>query len=99
VLPVPHSPGTDVVLGDWASQKNSKTTAAFLNYLEPMLEVMISNVFLKSTVRPWHRSDDHPQDLQQHIEYVGVGFFDFVEQHHCIGLAPDGFGQLTVIPT
>jgi len=63
----------------------AETTAAFLNY--PRTNVGGHDQQRgKSLCDPWHRSDDHPQDLQQHIEHVGVGFFDFVKQHHCIGL-------------
>ena len=34
------------------------------------------------------------QHLQQHVEHVGVGLLDLVEQHHAVGLAPHGLGQL-----
>jgi len=57
------------------SKENPKaTTATFSPILEPMLEVAISNVFLKSTVHPGIGQTTILQDLQQHIEYVGVGF-------------------------
>ena len=34
------------------------------------------------------------ENLQQRVEHVGVGLFDFVEQHHAERLAPDSLGQL-----
>src|SRR5579859_766958 len=37
------------------------------------------------------------QNLQHHIEDVGVGFFDFVEQHHAVRLAADFVGELAAI--
>ena len=35
------------------------------------------------------------QHLQQHVEYIGVGFFHLVEQHHLIGPPPHRLGQGT----
>ena len=32
--------------------------------------------------------------LQQNIEYVGVGFFDLVQQNYAVGFSAHGFGQL-----
>ena len=37
------------------------------------------------------------QDLEQHIEYVGVRLFDFVEQHHPVGAPPHRFGELAAL--
>ena len=34
------------------------------------------------------------QNLQQHIQHIRVGLFNFVEQHHGIGLAADLLRQL-----
>ncbi|MPM88415.1 hypothetical protein SDC9_135519 [bioreactor metagenome] len=34
------------------------------------------------------------QNLQQHVEHVGVGLFNLVEEHHGIGLAADFLGEL-----
>ncbi len=34
------------------------------------------------------------QDLQEHVHHVGMGLFDFVEEHHGIGAAADLFGEL-----
>ena len=33
--------------------------------------------------------------LQQDVEYIGMGFFDFVEQHHTVRTATHGFGELS----
>ena len=35
------------------------------------------------------------KDLQQKIEYVGMSLFDFIEQHHGIGLSTHLFGELS----
>ena len=35
------------------------------------------------------------QNLQQQIEYIRMGFLDFIEEHHRIGVAADGFRQLS----
>ena len=55
-------------------------------------------VFLKSTVRPW-RVGEPPvvEDLQQDVEDVGVGLFDLVEEHHGVGLAAHGLGELAAL--
>ena len=37
------------------------------------------------------------QHLQQDIEHVGVGFFDFIEQHDGVGPAADGFAELAAL--
>ncbi len=34
------------------------------------------------------------QDLQEHVHDVGVGLFDFVEEHDGVGAAADLLGQL-----
>ena len=34
------------------------------------------------------------EHLQQHIEYVRMRFFDFIEQNHRVRLATHGFGQI-----
>ena len=34
-------------------------------------------------------------DLQQQVEHIGMGFLDFIEQEHAIGLASDLFGELS----
>ena len=34
------------------------------------------------------------EDLQQHIEYLRVGFFDFVKQEHGIGFPSNGLGEI-----
>ena len=34
------------------------------------------------------------QHLEEDVEDVGVGLFDFVEQDHAVGAAADGFAQL-----
>ena len=34
------------------------------------------------------------ENLQQHIEYIGMRLFDFVEQNHRIGPAPHRFSQV-----
>ena len=34
------------------------------------------------------------EHLQQHVEHVAMGLFDFVEQHHAVRPAADRFGQL-----
>ena len=34
------------------------------------------------------------QNLQQGIEDIVMGFFDFIEEHHGVGPAADRFGQL-----
>ena len=37
------------------------------------------------------------QHLQQHVKYVRVGLFDFVEQDHAIRVAAYGLGQITAL--
>ena len=37
------------------------------------------------------------KNLQQNVENIGVGFFDFVEQNDAVGLAPNFFGQLAAV--
>ena len=37
------------------------------------------------------------EQLQEDVEDLGVGFFDFVEEHHAVGAAADGFGELTAL--
>ena len=61
----------------------------------PRLLVMMITVLRKSTVRPW-RVGEPPvvQDLQQHVEHVGVRLLDLVEQQHAVGPAADGLGEL-----
>ena len=64
----------------------------------PRLLVMISTVFVKSTVRPWP-SVRRPSSmhLQQDVEHVGVRLLDLVEQHHRVRPAADGLGELTAL--
>ena len=52
-------------------------------------------VFLKSTVRPCE-SVRRPSSriCRKHVEHVGVGLLDLVEEHDGVGLAPHGFGEL-----
>ena len=60
-----------------------------------MFEVMITIVFLKSTVRPWPSvSRPSSRICKQHVEDVGVGFLDFVEEYDAVGAAAHRFGQL-----
>ena len=33
------------------------------------------------------------EHLQQDVEHVAMGLFDFVQQHDAVGPAADGFGQ------
>src|ERR1044071_7074767 len=35
------------------------------------------------------------QQLQEHVEDLGVSFFDFIEQHYAIGTATHRLGQFT----
>ena len=37
------------------------------------------------------------EDLEQQIKDLRVGFLDFVEEHHAVGLAADGLGELTAL--
>ena len=37
------------------------------------------------------------QHLQQHIEHIGMGFLYLVEEHHAVGFASDGFGELSAL--
>ena len=37
------------------------------------------------------------QDLQQHVEDVGVGLLHLVEQYHRVGVAPHPLGELTAL--
>jgi hypothetical protein len=37
------------------------------------------------------------QQLQQHIEHLGVRLLDLIEQHDAIGSASDGFGELPAL--
>ncbi len=57
---------------------------------EPMFEVMMMTVFLKSTVRPLAVGEAPViHDLQQDVEDVRVRLLDFVEQHDGVGTAAD----------
>jgi hypothetical protein len=67
-------------------------------WCEPMLEVMMMTVFLKSTVRPCAVGEPAVvEDLQQDVEHVGVRLLDLVEEHHRVGLAPHRLGQLAAL--
>ncbi len=33
--------------------------------------------------------------LQQNVEHIGMGFFDFIEEYNRIGFTPNGFGELS----
>src|SRR3954453_14350905 len=35
------------------------------------------------------------QNLEQHVEYVGMGFFDLIEQEHAVRAASDRLSQLS----
>ena len=35
------------------------------------------------------------EDLQKHIKYIPMRFFDLIEKHNRVRLAPHSFGQLT----
>ena len=61
----------------------------------PTLVVMIRIVLRKSTL-PAEAVGQAAffHDLQQHVEDVGVGLLDFVEQHDGVGPAADLLGQL-----
>ena len=63
-----------------------------------MLEVMIRMVFLKSTVLP-RPSVRLPvlEDLQQQVEHVRMGFFDFVQQNHGVRGALYPLGELAAL--
>ena len=37
------------------------------------------------------------QNLQQHIQHIGVRFFNFIQQHHRCGVLADAFGKLTTL--
>ena len=37
------------------------------------------------------------EHLQQHVEHVGVGLLDLVEQHHAVGPAAHGLGELAAL--
>ena len=37
------------------------------------------------------------EDLQHHVEHIGVGLLHLVEQHHRIGAAPHGLGELAAL--
>ena len=64
-------------------------------YCEPMFDVMMMTVFLKSTVLPCP-SVIRPSSstCSKNVKHIVVRFFDFVEQHHRIRLAPHGFAEL-----
>jgi hypothetical protein len=32
--------------------------------------------------------------LQEYVEYIRVGFFDFIKKYHAVGFTADGFGEL-----
>ncbi len=60
-----------------------------------MFEVMMTTVFLKSTVRPCESVRRAVvEHLQQCVEDVVMGLLDLVEQDDGIRLPPDGLGQL-----
>ena len=51
-------------------------------------------VFLKSISRPSPSSMySLVEYLVEKLQHVGMRLLDFVEQHHRVGPAPDGFGQ------
>ena len=35
------------------------------------------------------------QQLEQHVQYLGMGLLDFIEEHHRVGAPPHRFGELT----
>src|SRR5687768_12811560 len=37
------------------------------------------------------------EDLQKHIEYVGMRLLNLIEEHHCVRTPPDSFSQLTTL--
>src|SRR5262249_3382385 len=37
------------------------------------------------------------ENLEKHVEDVGVGLLDLVEEDHAVGAAPDGLGQLAAL--
>mmetsp|Transcript_33134 Transcript_33134/g.72240 ORF Transcript_33134/g.72240 Transcript_33134/m.72240 type:complete len:942 (-) Transcript_33134:128-2953(-) len=37
------------------------------------------------------------ENLQHHVEHIGMGLLDLVEQHHGVGTATDGLGKLTTL--
>ena len=60
----------------------------------PMFEVITTIVLVKSTVWPWlSLKPAVVEDLQEDVEHVAMGLFDFVQQHDRVGPAADGFGQ------
>ena len=48
---------------------------------------MMRTMFVKSTVRPAVGEAALVEELQQHIEHVGVGLLDLVEEEHAYGAA------------
>ena len=64
----------------------------------PMFEVMMTTVFLKSTVRPWPVGQTAVvEQLEEHVEDVGVRLLDLVEENHAVGLAAHGLGELAAL--
>jgi len=62
---------------------------------EPRLLVMMTMVFLKSTVRPLPvREPAVVEHLQQHVEHVAVRLLDLVEQDHGVRFAAHRFAKL-----
>ena len=68
-----------------------------MNWL-PTLEVMMTTVLRKSTVRPWP-SVRRPSSssCSSDVEHVGVGLLDLVEQHHRVGPPAHRLGQLAAL--
>ena len=61
----------------------------------PRFDVMMSTVFLKSTVRPFE-SVRRPSSItcKQDVEDVGMRLLDFIEQNNGVGAAANGLSQL-----
>ena len=61
----------------------------------PMFDVMITTVFLKSTVRPLPSvSRPSSSSCSMHVEHFGVRLLDLVEEHDRVGPAAHRLGQL-----
>ena len=59
--------------------------ASFCNLAAPMLLVMMTIVFVKSILRPLASvSVPSFQNLQQHVEGVGMRLLNFVEEHQAV---------------
>ena len=81
-----------------ASRLSSSVSRSPTSAVEPRLDVSTRITLRKSTVRPWPSvSRPSSSTCQQHVEDVGVGLLDLVEQHDRVRPAAHRLGQLAAL--